>query len=346
MQSSAYKSSTVALLSLLVVLTGEVVAADLPGTNNASLVTVTAINSESAAIGFFKNKVLPIFKDNCYDCHSADGKVSGGLSLDDHAGLLKGGDTGLAIVAGDPEKSLLIQRLHAENPKQRMPKNSDPLTEDEVAVLKTWIKDGAVWSDDTSSAPVAHAGKTKIVDDALAAANTSKPGDQVEFFEKKIRPIFAAHCYNCHSADTKPAGGLRVDDLDGLITGGDQGPGIVPGNPDESLVLQRVLSQNPKRRMPKEGDLLTETEIADLAVWIKNGAAWPREQIPANIGKIRADYVSLRTNHWAWQPLAPAPVPAVSDNSWAHDDIDRFILAKLKTKELVPVADADRTTLI
>ncbi|MES1181148.1 MAG: DUF1549 domain-containing protein, partial [Verrucomicrobiota bacterium] len=180
----------------------------------------------------------------------------------------------------------------------------------------------------------------------LAAADASAPGDPVEFFEKKIRPIFVSHCYNCHSADTKPAGGLRVDDLDGLLTGGDQGPGIVPGKPDDSLVLQRILTENAKRRMPKEGDPLTETEVADLVVWIKNGAAWPREQIPANIGKIRADYVALRTNHWAWQPLTQPQVPAVADDAWSRDDIDRFVLAKLKARDLLPVADADRTTLI
>ena len=314
MQFSTHKSLTAVLFSSFAILTGGVRAAEVPSTNALPVAAVAATtNSASAAIGFFQNKVLPILKDNCYDCHSADAKISGGLRLDDHEGVLKGGDTGPAIVTGDPEKSLLIQRLHAENPNQRMPKNSDPLTDDEVAVLKTWIKDGVAWSDDNSPA-VAHVDKSKIVDNALAAAGTAKPGDQVEFFEKKIRPIFVSHCYNCHSADTKPAGGLRVDDLDGLLTGGDEGPGIVPGKPDDSLVLERVLSENPKRRMPKEGDLLTETEIADLAVWIKNGAAWPREQIPANIGKIRADYVSLRTNHWAWQPLRAPSIPAVADD--------------------------------
>jgi len=88
---------------------------------------------------FFQKKVRPILADNCFDCHSADTKISGGLRLDSHEGLLKGGDTGAAIVAGNPEKSLLIQRLHLADTKRRMPKNSDPLTDDEIATLTTWV---------------------------------------------------------------------------------------------------------------------------------------------------------------------------------------------------------------
>ena len=62
-----------------------------------------------------------------------------------------------------------------------------------------------------------------------------------------------SHCYTCHSADTKPAGGLRVDDRHGLLTGGNTGPAVVPGKPEESLLLQRVTHKDTKRRMPLEG---------------------------------------------------------------------------------------------
>lgn len=302
----------------------------------------------AAQIKFFEDEVRPIFVNNCYDCHSADSKIAGGLRVDDHAGILKGGDTGAAVVPGDPGKSLIINRINQTNPKRRMPKGDDPLTADEINILTTWIKDGAVWSDENVPASVTQARKPKFIEATLTAADASPApaADQVEFFEKKIRPIFVSHCYNCHSADTKNAGGLRVDDIDGLLTGGDEGPGIVPGKPDDSLVLERVLSNNPKRHMPKEGDSLSDTEVADLTAWIKGGATWPRETIPPSLGHIRADYVGLRTNHWAWQPLTDPAVPVVAKDSWSRDNIDRFILAKLKTKGLAPVADADRTTLI
>src|SRR5262245_56920615 len=73
---------------------------------------------------------------------------------------------------------------------------------------------------------------------------------EIEFFEKKIRPILVAHCYACHSADTKPSGGLRLDDRHGLLTGGDSGPAVIPGEPAKSLLLLRVTHKDAKRRMP------------------------------------------------------------------------------------------------
>lgn len=167
----------------------------------------------------------------------------------------------------------------------------------------------------------------------------------LELFEKKVRPILVNHCYTCHSAETKPAGGLRVDDRNGLILGGDEGPAVVPGNPEKSLLLTRVQRSHAKV-MPKEGELLTDTQIADLSQWIKDGATWPRERIPASIGRASAEYDKLKAEHWAWQPLKVPMVPAVKDTGWARDTIDQFILAKLEEKQLSPVADADKVTLI
>jgi hypothetical protein len=181
---------------------------------------------------------------------------------------------------------------------------------------------------------------------SMLNAAESDPDAAIAFFEKKIRPILADHCYSCHSADTKPAGGLRVDDRNGLLLGGDAGPAVVPGDPENSLLLQRIRHENPKRRMPKEGELLTESEVADLVTWIKDGAAWPRERIPASIGRVRPEYPKLKETHWSWQPLTQPLVPAVADSAWPSGDIDRFILARLEAKKLAPVGDADATTLI
>jgi cytochrome c553 len=180
---------------------------------------------------------------------------------------------------------------------------------------------------------------------AARADEASPDAAKLDFFEKKIRPILADHCYQCHSADTKPSGGLRVDDLHGLLLGGDAGPAIIAGKPEESLILERV-QHGSKKVMPKEGDLLTDAEIADLTQWIKDGVAWPREKIPPYIGRKREDFEELKARHWAWQPLKQPSVPTVADASWPRSDIDRFVLAGLEAKKLAPVADADRVTLI
>jgi Protein of unknown function (DUF1549) len=106
------------------------------------------------------------------------------------------------------------------------------------------------------------------------------------------------------------------------------------------------IPQRPKRRMPKEGALLTPAEIADLTVWIKDGVAWPAEKLPESIGRSTAAYERLRAHHWAWQPLTDPKIPAISKKPWPSGDIDRFILAKLEENKLSPVADADPVTLI
>ncbi|MCC7373394.1 MAG: PSD1 domain-containing protein [Verrucomicrobiales bacterium] len=192
------------------------------------------------------------------------------------------------------------------------------------------------------SAALAFAGRT--------IGETSDPADRthekLEFFEKKIRPVLVDHCYSCHSADTKPAGGLRVDDRNGLLNGGDAGPAVVPGEPEKGTLLQRIRSDDPKRRMPKEGELLTESQTADLEAWIKDGAVWPPEKLPASLTRVRPDYAELKTNHWAWQPLKDPAVPSNGSSKWPWTSVDRFILAKLAEKQLKPVADAEPVTLL
>lgn len=167
----------------------------------------------------------------------------------------------------------------------------------------------------------------------------------VEFFEKKVRPLLATNCYNCHSANTNAKGGLRVDDREGLLVGGGRGAAIVPGDPEKSLILKAIQQTDDKLKMPP-GKKLADEEIGILKQWIEQGAAWPKVRLPASIGEAPSEYEGLRKSHWAWQLLASVTVPTVKDVAWPRDDIDRFVLAKLEEKQLPPVADADKVTLI
>lgn len=177
--------------------------------------------------------------------------------------------------------------------------------------------------------------RTTEADDAAA----------LDFFEKKVRPILANNCYNCHSATNNSMGGLRVDDRNGLIQGGGRGPAVVPGDPEKSRLIQAIRQTGDDLKMPPKKKLSDE-EIADLTKWIADGAAWPEPKLPASVGKSAAEYELLRKEHWAWQPLKQAQVPQVRDASWVRDDLDRFILARLEDKGLQPVADSRRLTFI
>jgi hypothetical protein len=180
---------------------------------------------------------------------------------------------------------------------------------------------------------------------SIRAADAPQSSENIEFFEKKIRPLLANNCYNCHSANTNAKGGLRVDDRNGILLGGDDGAVIVLGHPEESRLIKAVSYTDPKLKMPPKGQLSPD-QVADLAKWIADGVAWPQDGPTFVIAKPSAKYEQLRKEHWAWQPLAQVTAPKVTDENWARSDVDRFILAKLEKAGLKPAQDAERIDLI
>jgi hypothetical protein len=180
---------------------------------------------------------------------------------------------------------------------------------------------------------------------ALAAGATP---EGIEFFEKKVRPVLVASCYKCHStAAKKPKGGLLLDSREALLKGGDNGPALVPGQPDKSRFIEAIGYKNIDLRMPPKGKL-PDAIISDLNAWVKMGAPWPRETKPrATAGrKDEFDLHKRKQEHWAWQPVRPRSLPAVRNQNWPHTPVDHFILAKLEEKGLTPAAPADKRTLL
>ncbi len=161
--------------------------------------------------------------------------------------------------------------------------------------------------------------------------------EQIAFFEIRIRPVLVEHCYKCHSERAKKLkGGLRLDFRDKVLRGGDSGPAIVVGKPDESLLIQAVrydeLEMPPKQKLPDQ-------IIADLVKWVEMGAPDPRDGKPtrplgSNAGR----------NHWAFQPVERPALPDVEDEAWPLADVDFFTLNRLEREGLKPVGDADRYT--
>ena len=181
---------------------------------------------------------------------------------------------------------------------------------------------------------------------ARGAAPTDRAG--VDFFEKKIRPVLSANCYQCHaSTSEKVKGGLMVDRRAALLKGGESGPAVVPGKPDDSPLIRAVRYDHDDLKMPPK-QRLNETVVADLERWVAMGAPWPVEKPSTAVKSAdpNSDYQRLLREHWAWQPVKPVKPPAVKDTNWPLDDVDRFVLAKLEWQNLKPVGPAERHTLL
>jgi mono/diheme cytochrome c family protein/cytochrome c553 len=183
----------------------------------------------------------------------------------------------------------------------------------------------------TPSAIVATFAILAIAATRTPAADPQPTADDVRFFETRIRPLLAEKCYKCHGPE-KQKGQLRLDSAEGVKKGGDSGRALViPAKPDESLLLRAVRHADGVEQMPPNAKL-KDSEIADLATWVKRGVPFPAAATVAGPDPAK---------HWAFQPVVRPDVPKGSANP-----IDAFVLAKLTAAGLKPAPPADRRTLI
>ncbi len=182
---------------------------------------------------------------------------------------------------------------------------------------------------------------------AAMAADTVPPSPEaIAFFEKRIRPLLKEHCHECHSADAKKVkGGLRLDSREGWVKGGESGPAIVPGKPDESLLIRGVRYWDKEFQMPPKHPLPSEG-VKDLVEWVKLGAPDPRSgEAAVTKAASQIDYDQGR-KHWAFQPVRTAVRPKVKNSSWPRNEVDAFTLVKMEQAGVAPAPDADPRALI
>ena len=165
--------------------------------------------------------------------------------------------------------------------------------------------------------------------------------DDVAYFDKHIRPVLATHCYECHSAERGTTkGGLDLSHRQGMRSGGERGPALVPGKPAESLILRAIRHET--LNMPRKADRLPDAVIDHVETWIAMGAPDPRNDA-AKFDRSGIDWDAAR-RWWAFQPVANVPVPNVQNPAWPRADLDHFVLHRLENEDLTPAPDADRAT--
>jgi len=179
---------------------------------------------------------------------------------------------------------------------------------------------------------------------AALLAGLAAGADTGEFFESKVRPVLATNCYSCHT--DSQMGGLRLDSADAVRKGGKSGPPIVPGKPEDSLLIQAIRQTHPRLKMPPGGKLKDE-EVAAIAEWVKAGAVWPAGAVTQ--GKpATPDYVITADQRafWAFQKVRKPPIPTVKDSARVRNPIDNFVFAKLEARGLSPARPAEKRILI
>jgi Protein of unknown function (DUF1553)/Protein of unknown function (DUF1549)/Planctomycete cytochrome C len=186
----------------------------------------------------------------------------------------------------------------------------------------------------------------------IAAQPDSSPApiakEDVEFFEKSIRPVLVEKCYGCHSAQAKELKGeLRLDSRQGIAKGGESGAVITGRDPDQSRLIQAIRWTDPDFRMPPSGKLSAE-QIASLERWVRMGAPDPRDAAATPTPAAGTKQIDLEQGRkwWAFQPVETQDVTVNDDAGWAKTKVDRFILAKLQENHLEPSPAADRAVLI
>ncbi len=186
---------------------------------------------------------------------------------------------------------------------------------------------------------------TLMADEVQQVKSKNIPKEHLNFFEKEVRPLLAAHCYKCHGSK-KQEGDLRLDLQSHVIKGGESGKAIVPGSPDKSLLIESVKYEG--FEMPPDKKL-SKQDVAILVRWVKLGAPWTPEIEPKEIIKTedhQAEIWNAAKTHWAFQPIKKIDVPSETPDGWGQNQIDYFIWQQQQKAKISPSPQADKRTLM
>lgn len=269
----------------------------------------------------FELQVRPILQARCSKCHSE--KVQkGGLDLSSREGILKGGESGLVLVAGQPNESVLYEQVRE---KHMPPKDAgeEPLSEEQLQTIRLWIEAGAPFSKDRSL-------KTP------------------EVTHHDVLPILWLRCIVCHG-NRVTEGGLDLRTRASMLKGGKSGPAIILGKAAESLLLRRVRAEEmPPRRRVVEVSIkpIENEEVETITRWIAAGA--PESPLGPDIATAAADPLLSPADRqfWSFQTPRRSPIPTTSSTERVRNPIDSFILPRLESAGLTLSPDAERQVLL
>lgn len=261
----------------------------------------------------FGRDVLPVLKSHCGKCHGESVQKSE-LNLLSLKAIRKGGESGETIVPGKPEESLLFEMIRDGS---MPPEGEKPLSKSQIKLVRDWIANGASLGTATDEEPIGWA---------------------------TVTPLLLRRCWMCHGPEYQ-FGGVDLRSLASIKKGGQSGPALVPGKPEESLVVTRVT----KKLCPPKADIgeagiepMTPDELAMFQEWIRQGALLG--EIAAEVVGPEDSLISIEDrDFWSFQPPVRPAVPAVEN---AEGAVDSFLLHRLKQAGLTFSPKADRRVLV
>ncbi len=273
----------------------------------------------------FEKDVLPILTKYCFTCHGQSSPKLG-LDLRTAVSALKGSFNGPVIAKGKPDESLLWKKVST----RQMPPAiyGQKMPDSDLETIKTWIAEGAAFD-----APIGD-----------PARNAS---EQRARFERELQPVFQARCVSCHGAN-KPAAGLSLTTMSGVLKGGTNGPVIIEGFSERSLLVRRVAN----RTMPPAGtgNPLSEVEVRSIREWIDRGnfaESVSMDSAERPFTSLEAPPLTAEQRlFWAFQKPVAATPPNVKAKGRIRTPVDRFVLAKLESKGLSYSPDATDAKLM
>ena len=288
-----------------------------------ALLCASAGAADPAATGkpedavLLEQAVLPLLKKRCGECHNSTERKAE-LDLSTAAGVLRGGESGEAVVRSKPEESLLYEMVHDG---LMPPEGSEPLTKAEIELIRGWI---------------------------AAGARTKTATAEVALTQHDIIPIVNLRCTVCHGLRKQEAG-LDLRTRASMIKGGKSGPAMVPGSPETSLMLKRIHAREmpPGKKLIAAGVRPVEpAELEILTKWIAAGS--PEVEVAPDVATGEPDPLVTDDDRqfWAFQPPQKPAVPAVQPQNRVRNAIDAFVLRKLEAEGLSLSPEADRQTLI
>ncbi len=277
--------------------------------------------AESVSSKLFQDEVLPILKAHCVRCHGP-AVATRQLKLNTLEGVLGGSESGAILVPGSPGKSKLYEMVS----QGFMPADKPgSVSSDDVATIRRWIETVTV-----------------------AASELGAARDATPVTENEVVALMWMHCTPCHGPHLQEAG-LDLRTRASMLEGGKSGPAIAPGNPDRSLIVEKIRAGEmppPERYQEAGTPPVPKAGLEKLAAWIEQGA--PPEETKPDVGPLESDPLvsDQEREFWAFQPPKRATPPAVASSDLVHNPIDAFLLRKLEEKGLTLSPEADPFTLI